>query len=79
MVKNNSTEAYEKACDDAISSAQSDKYNEWYQKILKKHDVQTNAEVWTPVEIGTVTTDIVTYEDLQKMHEDASSDASSAN
>lgn len=76
MEDNNSSEAYDEACDSAITAAQNEAYDTWYQGILEDYKVSTNSDVWDDVVIGTVTTDIVTAEDLEKMNED-SSDATS--
>lgn len=77
MINNNSTEAYKSACDSAIDSARSEAYQKWYEKEQKGIKTKVNTDVWSDVTIGSVTTDIVTAEDLQKMKED-SSDASSS-
>lgn len=76
MVDNNSQDSYKKACDSAVQSAQNDAYDKWYQGILENYKVTTNSDVWDDVKIGSVTTDIVTAADLEKMKDD-SSDASS--
>lgn len=76
MVDNNSNDSYKKACDSAIESAQNDAYDTWYQGILENYKVSTNSDVWDDVTIGSVTTDIVTAADLEKMNND-SSDATS--
>ncbi len=76
MVDNNSNDSYKKACDSAITSAKNDAYDTWYQSILENYKVSTNSDVWDDVTIGSVTTDIVTAADLEKMNGD-SSDATS--
>jgi hypothetical protein len=76
MIDNNSTDSYDDACDSAIEDAQNDAYDTWYQGILENYSVTTNGDVWDDITIGTVTTSIVTAEDLEKMNED-SSDATS--
>ena len=76
MVDNNSNDSYKKACDSAITSAKNDAYDTWYQGILENYKVSTNSDVWDDVTIGSVTTDIVTAADLEKMNDD-SSDATS--
>ncbi len=76
MIDNNSTEAYDKECDAAISAAQQEKYEEWYNNLKESYSTEVNNEIWDSVTIGAVTTGIVTAEDLQKMSEDASSGAS---
>lgn len=72
MVDNNSTESYDEACDTAIQNAKNEAYDNWYQGIVKNYTVETNSDVWDEVVIGTVTTDIVTAEDLEKMNEESS-------
>lgn len=72
MINNNSEEAYQTACDDAIAEAQDNAYQEWFQNEYDNTDVNINTDVWTDVTIGTVTTDIVTAEDLEEMNEDSS-------
>lgn len=76
MIDNNSNDSYKKACDTAITSAKNDAYDTWYQGILENYKVSTNSDVWDDVTIGSVTTDIVTAADLEKMNND-SSDATS--
>lgn len=71
MIDNNSDEAYKTACDNAIETAQNEAYQEWYNKEQENHKISINTDVWTDITIGTVTTDIVTVEDLQKMAEDS--------
>lgn len=79
MVDNNSTDSYEEACDDAIEEAKNAAYDEWYQGIMANYTVETVSENWDDIVIGTVTTDIVTAEDLEKMAAEGSSeDATSA-
>lgn len=76
MVDNNSSDSYKEACDTAVEDAKNAAYDEWYNGILKNYKVETVTENWDDVTIGTVTTDIVTADDLAKMNED-SSDATS--
>ncbi len=78
MIDNNSTSSYQKACDSAVKSAQTEKYNEWYEKLKKTYKINVNANVWNNVTIGTMTTEIVTAEDLQKMNKEASSSKKSS-
>ena len=78
MVNNNSDEAYKNACDDAIEAKQNEAYQTWYEKEEESYDVVVNTDIWTDVTIGTVTTDIVTAEDLEKMKEDSSDAAGSS-
>lgn len=77
MIDNNSTSSYQSACDEAVESAQAEKYNEWLTKLKESYKIKVNSNVWNEVEIGTVTTDIVTAEDIQKMNESSSSKKSS--
>ncbi len=75
MIDNNSTESYDKACEDAIEGALDTEYDTWYEGIFKNYTVETNSDIWDDITIGTVTTDIVTLEDLKKMNEDSSAAA----
>lgn len=76
MTDNNSTEAYDNACEAVISAAQEEKYTEWYNSLKEGYNTVVNNEIWDTVTIGGVTTGIVTAEDLQKMSEEASSGTS---
>ncbi|MCR5587297.1 MAG: SurA N-terminal domain-containing protein [Lachnospiraceae bacterium] len=69
MKDNTSTEAYDKALEEAVTTAQTDKYNEWYTGIQEAYKVVLNNDIWDGIEIGTVTTSIVTLEDLEKIAE----------
>ncbi len=71
MINNNSDESYHKAYDSAVEEAQEKEYQTWYDKEQESYEVETT-ELWDDVVIGTVTTDIVTAEDLQNMAEDSS-------
>lgn len=75
MINNNSEEAYQTACDSAVQTAQNEAYSAWFE-TEQTDKVVVNTDLWTDVTIGTVTTDIVTAEDLNDMKED-SSDATS--
>lgn len=77
MVDNNSSASYDEACDTAISTAKQEAYNAWLEEIKKKHTIKQYGDSWDDVVIGTVTTDIVTADDLQKMSKEASSEGSS--
>ena len=77
MVDNNSSESYDAACEEAITEAQNEAYDTWYQELKDTYKVSLNTTIWDDVVIGTVTTDIVTAEDLQDMQEDSSDNASS--
>lgn len=72
MLDNNSDEAYKAACENAITTAQDEAYQTWYEKEQEEYKIEINTDIWTDVVIGTVTTDIVTLEDLQDMVEDSS-------
>ena len=76
MIDNNSTKSYQKACEDAVKEAQDKKYNEWLTELEKGYKIFIDYDIWNDVTIGTVTTDIVTADDLAKMKEDASSSSS---
>ena len=75
MVNNNSDEAYKTACDNAIKTAQDEAFKTWYEKEQEAYKIEINSDIWSDVTIGTVTTDIVTLEDLQEMMEEDSSGA----
>ena len=77
MIDNDCKDSYKEACDTAIQEAEYAAYDSWYAEVLKGYKVETVADVWDDVEIGTVTTGIVTVEDLQKMAEEDSSEATS--
>lgn len=77
MVNNNSNKSYDSACDEAITSAKQTAYNAWLAKLEKKHQIKKYDSVWNDVKIGTVTTSIVTADDLSKMAEADSSSSES--
>lgn len=77
MVNNNSNKSYDSACDEAITSAKQTAYNAWLAKLEKKHQIKKYDSVWNDVTIGTVTTSIVTADDLSKMAEADSSSSES--
>lgn len=77
MVNNNSTESYEEACDEAVENAKTDAYYSWLDEVKKDYTIKTYDSVWDDVTIGTVTTSIVTADDLSKMAESDSSEATS--
>lgn len=77
MVDNNSTTSYDEACNEAIETAKQEAYNAWLEEIKKKYTIKQYAETWDDVVIGTVTTDIVTAEDLLRMSKEGSSEGSS--
>ena len=77
MVNNNSNKSYDSACDEAITSAKQTAYNAWLAKLENKHHIKKYDSVWNDVKIGTVTTSIVTADDLSKMAEADSSSSES--
>ena len=77
MVNNNSNKSYDSACDEAITSAKQTAYNAWLAKLENKHQIKKYDSVWNDVKIGTVTTSIVTADDLSKMAEAGSSSSES--
>lgn len=77
MANNNSNKSYDSACDEAITSAKQTAYNAWLAKLEKKHQIKKYDSVWNDVKIGTVTTSIVTADDLSKMAEADSSSSES--
>lgn len=80
MTNNNSDKSYQSACDSAVTQAQNKAYEEWIAKFKKKSDykLKLNSELWDDITIGSVTTGIVTAEDLQDMKEDSSDAADSS-
>lgn len=79
MINNNSEEAYKTACDDAVETKQEEAFTNWYTEEETKHKIDINTDIWTDVALGTVTTDIVTAEDLNDMNEDSSDAANGSN
>lgn len=77
MINNNSTESYDTACDEAVKKAKDEAYYNWLAELEEKYDIKTYDSIWKDVTIGTVTTDIVTADDLAKMAEEDSSKESS--
>ncbi len=77
MIENDCKDSYNDAVDAAVQEAEYAAYDGWYAEVLKNYKVETVADVWDTVEIGTVTTSIVTLEDLQAMAEEDSSEATS--
>ncbi len=69
-----STESYDKACEEAVTTAKDEKYNEWFKELQGKYTIKVYDKVWDDIEIGTVTTSIVNEEDLQKMQEEREKD-----
>lgn len=74
MINNNSSKAYDTACDEAITAAQDAKFQEWYDAEQDNYDIFIDYGFLDEIIIGATTTDIVTLEDLEKMQEDASSE-----
>lgn len=77
MIDNNSTKSYDEACDTAIEDAKNTAYYSWLDEIKKNYNIKVYDSVWNDVTIGTVTTGIVTADDLAKMAESDSSEATS--
>ena len=77
MIDNDSKESYDEACATAVEEAQYAAYDAWYAEVVKNYTVETVTENWDDVQIGTVTTSIVTLEDLQAMAEEDSSEVTS--
>ncbi|WMJ87345.1 peptidylprolyl isomerase [Anaerocolumna sp. MB42-C2] len=55
MVDSNSTEAYDKAVNDATSKAEQDAFNAEYDKIKKDYKITINTKVWDPIVMGKTT------------------------
>ncbi len=77
MIDNNSTKSYDEACDNAIEDAKNTAYYNWLDEIKKNYTIKVYDSVWNDVAIGTVTTGIVTADDLAKLAESDSSEATS--
>ncbi|MDE6568049.1 MAG: peptidyl-prolyl cis-trans isomerase, partial [Lachnospiraceae bacterium] len=77
MIDNNSTKSYDEACDTAIENAKNTAYYGWLDEAMKNYKIKVYDSVWNDVTIGTVTTGIVTADDLAKMAESDSSEATS--
>lgn len=77
MIDNNSTKSYDEACDTAIEDAKNTAYYNWLDELKKNYNIKVYDSVWKDVTIGTVTTGIVTADDLAKMAESDSSEATS--
>ncbi|MDE6851081.1 MAG: peptidyl-prolyl cis-trans isomerase [Lachnospiraceae bacterium] len=77
MIDNNSTESYDEACDTAIEDAKNTAYYDWLEEAKKNYTIKVYDSVWNDVTIGTVTTGIVTADDLAKIAESDSSEATS--
>lgn len=77
MIDNNSTNSYDEACDNAIEDAKNTAYYDWLEEIKNNYSIKVYDSVWSDVTIGTVTTGIVTADDLSKMAESDSSEATS--
>ncbi len=77
MIDNNSTASYDEACDEAVENAKIEAYYSWLDEIKKDYTIKTYDSVWNDVTIGAVTTSIVTADDLSKMAESDSSEATS--
>lgn len=77
MINNNSTESYDTACEEALEAAKTETYYSWLENLEGGYEIKTYDSVWDDVTIGTVTTEIVTADDLAKMAEENSSEGSS--
>ncbi len=73
MTNNNSTASYKTACETAVTSAQTDAFDTWYKNVCKNYTVKENTDLWDSITIGTVTTSIVTADDLEAMSKSDSS------
>lgn len=55
MVDNNSTESYDAAVEDAISSAENDAFETKYEEMKKEYTITENDKVWGSIVIGNTT------------------------
>ncbi|MGF7141851.1 foldase protein PrsA [Anaerotaenia torta] len=55
MINNNSSESYDNAVSDAITSAESKGFDELYQEILKKHEYKVNEGALRSLTMGSIT------------------------
>ena len=55
MINNNSSESYDKAVKDAITSAENEGFNEVYQGILEKHEYKVNQTALRSLTMGSIT------------------------
>ncbi len=58
MTNNNSTEAYDSACEEAVQAEEDNKYKEYLENISAEYTLEVNDDVWDDVVIGEVTTGI---------------------
>lgn len=58
MTDNNSTEAYDSACEEAVQTEKDNKYKEYLESISADYTLEVNNDVWDDVVIGTVTTGV---------------------
>ncbi len=58
MTDNNSTEAYDSACEEAVQTEKDNKYKEYLENISADYTLEVNNDVWDDVVIGTVTTGV---------------------
>lgn len=77
MKNNDSSEAYDAACDEAVKNAQTQAYIAKLNEIKKNFKIKVYNKVWDTVTIGSMTTEIVTADDLTKMNEKDSSTSES--
>lgn len=55
MINNNSSESYDTAVEQAITSAENEEFNKVYEDILKKYDVKTNDKAIKKLKMGSLT------------------------
>lgn len=58
MTDNNSSEAYDTACEEAVQTEKDNKYKEYLTEISANYTLEVNDDVWGDVVIGTVTTGV---------------------
>lgn len=58
MTDNNSTEAYDSACEEAVQTEKDNKYKEYLESISADYKLEVNNDVWDDVVMGTVTTGV---------------------
>lgn len=55
MLDNNSSESYDSAVEDAITTAEDDAFNDYYATVVEKHDYSINESALKSLTMGTVT------------------------
>lgn len=58
MTDNNSTDAYDSACEEAVQAEKDSKYQEYLENISADYTLEVNNDVWDDVVIGAVTTGV---------------------